>query len=246
MSDNCIKVGIVNYKNTLPLLFGLEKMEKQGKIELVKDYPSKIASLLQSNTIDIGLIPVASIPTLKNPKIISNFCIGTHNKVASVCLFSQVPITAIKNVYLDYQSNTSVQLVKILFKHYWQQEVNFLPAPPNFIELVQNDTAAVIIGDRAFEQLPNFLFVYDLAEAWHLHTGLDFVFAAWVSCTPLPEKFIEDFNAFNEEGLQYLPEIARNAHYPHYNLEHYFTHNIKYKWDDALKGGFEHFKNLNL
>ncbi|HNK30623.1 MAG TPA: hypothetical protein PKG65_16940, partial [Ferruginibacter sp.] len=105
-----IKVGAVSYLNTKPLIYGFEQGLMKDEVELLIDYPSKIASLLQTNQVDIGLVPVAIIPTLEEHHIISDYCIGCDGEVASVCLFSEVPLAEVSTILLDYQSRTSVAL----------------------------------------------------------------------------------------------------------------------------------------
>jgi chorismate dehydratase len=228
---SAIKVGIVNYLNTKPLLFGLEQLERKGIIELVKKYPSAIADDLKAGMVDIALIPIAEYPNIPNGKIIGTHCISSRETVASVCLFSHVPIEEIETILLDYQSRTSVQLIQILCKEYWKKEIEFLPATENYISKIEDTTAALIIGDRAFEQLHNFEYVYDLAEAWHTYTTLPFVFALWISNTTLSEEFIEAFEQANEEGMQYLDTIAKEQHYTFYDLKDYYTNRICYNID---------------
>ncbi|HSB92790.1 MAG TPA: MqnA/MqnD/SBP family protein, partial [Flavitalea sp.] len=115
-----IKVGIVNYLNTLPLLSGIERSPVMSEIELVKDYPSKIAASLMDGSIDIGLVPVAIIPNLTDWYINTDYCIGCDGAVASVCIFSDVPLEEADSVLLDYQSRTSVQLATLLLKEYYK------------------------------------------------------------------------------------------------------------------------------
>ena len=103
-----IRVGIVNYLNTKPLIYGLEKPPISNQIELVGDYPARVAEMLLKGEIDVGLIPVAVIPRLPSYHIVGNYCIGTEGEIASVALFSEVPMQEIEQVYLDYQSKTSV------------------------------------------------------------------------------------------------------------------------------------------
>ena len=91
-----IRIGAVSYLNTKPLIYGLEQGMMKDEIELVVDYPSRIASQLINNEIDAGLVPVAIIPHLKEYYIISDYCIGCDGEVASVCLFSEVPIQQVK------------------------------------------------------------------------------------------------------------------------------------------------------
>ena len=113
-----MRVGAVSYLNTKPLLYGLQHHAISESIELIEDYPANLARALEENTIDIGLVPVAVIPKLPEAHIISNYCIGATGPVASVSIFSQVPMESITSVYLDYQSKTSVNLARILLKNY--------------------------------------------------------------------------------------------------------------------------------
>jgi chorismate dehydratase len=241
-----IRVGAVSYLNTKPLLYGLQHHAISESIELIEDYPANLARALEENTIDIGLVPVAVIPKLPEAHIISNYCIGAASPVASVCIFSQVPMESITSVYLDYQSKTSVNLARILLKNYWKQDVLLLEAPSNFMDLIDGSTAAVIIGDRALEKYNSYAYRYDLAEAWINYTGKPFVFATWVANKPIDEVFIANFNEANEIGLKNIDTVVEQLSHKNnsYDLHTYFTKNISYTLDAAKKEGMAQFLSL--
>jgi chorismate dehydratase len=241
-----IRVGAVSYLNTKPLLYGLQQHSVYNNIELIEDYPANLAKSLKDNTIDIGLVPVAVIPALAAPYIISDYCIGATGPVASVCIFSQVPMESITSVYLDYQSKTSVNLARILLKNYWKQDVLLLEAPSNFMDLIDDTTAAVIIGDRALEKYNSYAYRYDLAEAWINYTGKPFVFATWVANKPIDEVFIANFNKANGLGLNNIDTVVEQLshNYSSYDLHAYFTKNISYNLDAAKKEGMAQFLSL--
>ena len=244
--DKKWRIGAVSYLNTRPLLLGMEQSPFSDSIHLVKSYPAQIAQALLDDTIDIGLVPVAIMPLLKNPQVISKYVIGTEGKVASVALFSQASIDQIQKVYLDYQSRTSVALAKILFKQYWNKEVEFLIATEGYINEISGTTAGVIIGDRALTSLNRFEHIYDLGLAWKTYTGLPFVFAAWVANKPIPAEFIEAFDAANGYGLNHLDEVISliPANEQEYDLYKYYTENISYKLTPEKKKGLELFLEL--
>ncbi|MGH2645446.1 MAG: menaquinone biosynthetic enzyme MqnA/MqnD family protein, partial [Chitinophagaceae bacterium] len=194
MENGKIKVAAVSYLNTKPLLYGLQHLPVHYEIKLSLDYPSKIGKQLIDNEVDIGLIPVALIPKLSEYHIISNYCIGAIGPVASVCMFSEVPIEEITCVYLDSQSKSSVALARFLLKNYWKIRPVFLRAEPGYENNIKDSVAGVIIGDRALKKRQECKYVYDLADAWVKHTGLPMVFAAWISNKELPKDFIERFN----------------------------------------------------
>ena len=237
------RIGAVSYLNTLPFLLGIEQSDIMQRIELVKDYPAKIAQDLIEGTIDIGLVPVAIIPHLQEAYLVSDYCIGAEGPVASVSIFSQVPMEEIKTVYLDYQSRTSIQLAQILLKHYWKQEVEFIPASEGYIENINGTTAGVIIGDRALAAIPRFAYSFDLAAAWITHTGLPFVFATWVANKPIPAEFMKQFDLANSYGLAHLQEVIEKvpANETGYDLHKYYNQNISYQFTAEKKAGMELF-----
>ena len=230
-----IRVGAVSYLNTKPLLYGLENSSLDGQMELVYDYPARIASMLQENSIDVGLVPVITIPSLKESHIISDYCIGASQPVASVCLFSDVPLNEIKEVLVDYQSRTSAALLKVLLKHHWKISPKLIDTKTGYQEQIKGTTAGLIIGDRALQHRSQSTYIYDLAEAWQQMTGLPFVFAAWVSNKKLPEDFNSAFNMATSQGLSHLKEIAEKLSFPEYDMYHYYTENIDYKLDEKKK-----------
>jgi chorismate dehydratase len=234
---------VVSYFNTQPLLLGIEKADFLSKIELVKDYPAKIAQALIDGQIDIGLVPVAITPLLSNPHLVSDFCIGTKSKVASVAIFSKVPMEQITSIYLDYQSRTSVQLARILLKEFWKKDIQFLQAEEGYIQKIGETAAGVIIGDRALANLTEFEYVYDLGEAWMTHTGLPFVFAAWMSNQPIPEDFKTLFNNANAYGVAHIAEVLDQlpARTHGYDMETYYTKNIEYRLTDTMQQGMQLF-----
>ena len=237
-----IRVGIVNYLNTLPLLYGLQKPPIADLIELSGDYPAKVAEMLKKGEIDVGLIPVAVIPELPSYHIVGSHCIGTEGEIASVALFSEVPMNEIKKVYLDYQSRTSVALLKFLMKEYWGISPEIVPATgEDYRKEIKGTTGGLVIGDRALEQRKVSTFIYDLGSEWRKITGLPFVFAAWVSIKPLEEGFIEIFDKANGEGLNHIDEIVQEIAYDLYDLKKYYKLHLNYKLDQTKQMGMQHF-----
>ena len=213
-------------------------------IELLLEYPAELARQLKEGSIDMALLPVAAMPDIEGARIVSEYVIGADKAVASVCIFSHVPMEEIETVYLDYQSRTSVRLAQLLIKHYWKRQVVYKPATEQYIEYINGNSAGVIIGDRALKQLTNFQYVYDLAEAWQAHTGLPFVFAAWVANKDLPEDFLQAFNEANAQGLSNIDAVVAENSFPYYDLKKYFTENVSYYLDEQKRKGLELFLRM--
>ncbi len=236
-----LRVGVVSYLNTKPFLYGIKQWGLIAHIELIEAYPSKIAAMLQNNELDLGLLPVAVIPAIPNAKIITDYCIGAVGEVASVAIFSEVPMHQIQTVILDYQSRTSINLAKLLLRHFWKQPVTFIPAAQDFQNQIKGTTAAVVIGDRALEQRKVSAYCYDLATAWIEYTQLPFVFAAWVANKDLGQAFEDAFNQAIAFGLEHIEEVVAENPYSFYDLKEYYTKNISYQLDSAKRKGMELF-----
>ncbi len=212
-----------------------------GQLELIYDYPAKIATMLLNDEVDIGLIPVAAIPELKEYYIISDYCIGASQAVASVCLFSDVPLHAITEIHVDHQSRTSAELLKILLKEYWHINPILKDTTAGYQELIKGTVAGLIIGDRALKQRKKSTYIYDLAEAWQQMTGLPFLFAAWVANKKLPQSFTRSFNETTAQGLDHIAEIVSNNDFADYDLQVYYTKNIDYRLDDHKRKALDLF-----
>ncbi len=232
----------MNYLNTKPMLYGIKRHAVMNEIDLIEAYPSKVAQLLMDDEVDVALIPVAATMKMKEWHIVSDYGIACDGTVASVCIFSQKPLEEIDTVYLDYQSRTSVNLARILLKEYWKKDVKLIDAKgEDFRDQIKGTTAGVVIGDRALEQRLRSNYIYDLGEAWKAHTGLPFVFAAWISNKPLPESFKTQFNEANKLGLDHLQEVIEENQYAVYDLWHYYEENIDYLIDERKKEGMQLF-----
>ena len=239
-----LKISAVSYLNTIPFIHGLKQSELIKTIDLQLDYPSICADKLINGTVDLALVPVAVIPKLKEAYIISDYCIGANGSVDTVCLYSDVPIEEIESIALDYQSRTSVALLKILLNEYWQLNPELKKANVGFEENIKGNHAALVIGDRAFALNTKHAYIYDLSAIWKEMTGFPFVFAAWVANTKLPQDFIISFNKALEKGLSNIDKALalEGDSYPNCeNPEDYLNNKISYSLDSEKQKGMELF-----
>ena len=237
-----IRVGIVSYLNTRPLIYGLKLEPIASQIDLIEDNPARLAEMLRRDEIDLGLIPVAAIPDLDEWHLSGDFCIGTEGEAATVCLFSEVPLDQIQKVFLDYQSRTSVELLKWIMREYWGIHPQIVIATDeDYRKEINGTTAGLVIGDRAFEQRRLSTFFYDLGAEWRKITGQPFVFAAWISNKKLSDDFIRIFNKANAVGLNHIDEIVMSQHFDLYDLKKYYTLHLNYLLDERKKSAMDYF-----
>ena len=191
------------------------------------------------------VLQVASSPALPEYHIIGDHCIGTEGEIASVALFSEVPMEQIKKVWLDYQSRSSVALLKWLMKEYWGISPELVEATnEDYRKEIKGTTAGLVIGDRAFEQRKISTFIYDLGSEWRAITGLPFVFAAWVSIHPLPPEFIEEFDQANAIGLDHIDEIVATTDADLFDMKKYYNLHLSYMLDEGKRIAIEKFLEL--
>jgi chorismate dehydratase len=247
--DYPVKISAVSYLNTLPFHFGLENSyELKKKISLSKDIPSICADKLISGEVDIGLIPVAEISKIPSAKIISDYCIGAVGKVNTVLLLSDVKLTDIKRIFLDYQSRTSVNLLKIVAKQYWKIKPRFLQSTEGYEEQIKDTDAGLIIGDRAFQYMNQYKYIYDLSDEWMKYTGLPFVFAAWVANKKMEDNFLKIFNRALKFGLESIKKVSddyemKNPNF-YIDIFDYLKNDISFILDVEKKRGMNTFMRM--
>lgn len=236
-----IKISAISYLNTKPFVYGLFKSGLDKEVSLSFDIPSVCAQKVISGEVDLGLIPVAKIPEVPNGRILSEYCIGTHGTVKTVSLYGNTPLEAWDTVYLDFHSRTSAALAQLLLRDYWRHEVQFKPAFPGFIEQIGGATGGLVIGDRTIGL--DFAYHYDLGEAWLSHTGLPFVFAAWVSNKALPEAFVQRFEDALRLGLESIDQLLEliPAPHPSFSLRDYYERYISYTLDSPKREALARF-----
>lgn len=207
-----MRIVAVSYINTLPFLYGIQNSGFLKNYELELAVPSVCAEKLINGESNVGLIPVAGLPFIKDYQIITDYCIGAEKSVSTVLLLSNEPVEQLSKIYLDSDSLTSVNLVKILAKNHWKiNPIWESTKKASNIELKPNE-GLVAIGDKTFDILDNYKYCYDLATEWHKLTALPFVFAVWIRKGKCDENSIENLNLSLKFGVENIEAcIAKHA-----------------------------------
>lgn len=203
-----IRVGAVSYLNTKPLIYGLAA--HAPTVDLVLDFPSRLADRLAAGELDVALIP--SIEYFQDPayQIVSDACIGCRGPVWSVKLYFRKPPAEVATLALDLGSRTSAALARILLKQRYDVEPALLPLPLG--ESLRDSTAdaVLLIGDRAMQAQPGpFAAVWDLGDEWVRWSALPFVFAMWVARPGLDlGDLATTLATCRDDGLAHVETIA--------------------------------------
>jgi chorismate dehydratase len=192
-----LKLGQLDCINCIPFYHALEEGLIPLEAELVKGPPNRLNKLFLSGKLEAALI--SSIEYARNSEsclILPGLSISADGRAASIILFSKLPVTELegKSIYLTKSSATSEALLKVLFDHYYQVEVEFKTVPPDLDNMMKKADGALLIGDDAMAahqrvkdlKLP--YHVTDLGEAWKQFTGEKMVFALWVVQRSLAEN----------------------------------------------------------
>lgn len=232
-----MNIALVSYINTRPFLDGLEREFGEGEeVTLHLLPPSDCARALFDGQAELALIPVGSIPLGPKLDLLPSWCIGANGPVESVFIFSQKPIEAVEQVWLDRHSRSSNALAQILFAKHWNKEVRWLEPAIKHFDQIEDTTAGVVIGDEAIRIRDRFAYQYDLSEAWKALTGLPFAFAVW-ACLPgtLDEQTISRIESALGQGVAQRVETAHRWA-GHFGMteefaEHYLTDCIDFEFD---------------
>lgn len=241
------RLAASSYSNTAPLVWSFLYGTNRGKVEMILDNaPSRSAELLAGNRVDAALVPMICAQTIDGVRLIPDVCVGARDQVRSVCIVTDgKDLSDCKSVALDTSSKTSVVLTKIFFREFLGLEPEWRDAEPDINAMLATSDAALLIGDPALNprsKIPN-LKSFDLAEIWHQHTGLGFVFAMWMTRQNGCEI---DFAAARDEGLAHIDEIAANyaAVLGRDEMTRYLSETISYTVDESMSRGMELFFNL--
>ena len=204
-----IRIGAVGYLNARPLTWALDAQTDRWAIRY--DLPAVCSALLDEGDVDLGLVP--SIDFLQEPdyRLVPGVGIGSRGPIASVALFTRVPVERIQSIALDTSSRTSVTLIRVLCKHRFAITPEFVAHGPDLKTMVMAADASLLIGDPAFEadHLALRLRKIDLGEEWTAMTGLPFIYAAWTGRSgAVTSADVEALQRAQQVGVESVDAIA--------------------------------------
>ena len=227
-----LRIGAVGYLNARPLVEGLA--DDRGRFDVRFDVPSECARLLHGGLVDIGLIP--AIEYLRGDYAIApGMAIASEGEVASVALFTRVPIERVTTLALDTSSRTSAALTRVLCRERFGIAPVFVSHAPDLARMLARCDAALLIGDPALDADAAAAGAekIDLGAAWTAHTGLPFVWAVWAGRrASLSPDVVLALAAAKARGLDARDAIAdaaagghraraeRNRFYLHHNIQY--------------------------
>ncbi len=244
-----LRISVVQYLNTVPLVWGMLHGEQQCKYELAFTTPARCADAVRDGKADVGIIPSIEYQRIGGLRIVSGVSIASNSEVKSVLLLSNVPAENVRTVAADNSSRTSVALVRILLEKVYLRRVEMTSADPEPDEMLKRADAALLIGDHALAYRGPAPHVYDLAAEWRKFTGLPFVFAFWAGREDaVLGELGGDFRNSRDYGLAHIDQIAAECAPKHQmrpeEVKVYLTQNMDYNLNQNHRQGLSLFYKL--
>lgn len=219
-----LRIGRIPYANLFPIFYYLDQRHSRSDYRFIKGVPSRLNRMLREGKLDIS--PSSSIEYLKNKDkylILPCFSISSSGPIESILLFSTLPLEELggKTIAVSSESDTSVALLKIILKEFLSLKCRFRKVEFRSVKSgLLSFPALLLIGDGAMKEARkgSAAHVYDLAELWHKHTGLPFVFALWIvrretvaEKSELLNQLSSDLIKANKYARKNLPLIAKKS-----------------------------------
>jgi chorismate dehydratase len=235
-----LRISIVEYLNTAPLVWGFTEGPFEGRYDLSFTTPAQCAEALRRGQADVAIIPSIEYQRMENVVALPGMSVAAKKEVRSILVVAKKPIDRARRIALDASSRSSAALVRLLAKDHWGIEPEYVEAPPDAAAMLTEADAALLIGDPALrvalkmdylagkqpsgEQccqgdpkdmpVPGFetLFVYDVAYQWREMTGQPCVLAIWAGRREaVTPEVAADFLASKQYGMEHIEDIADAA-----------------------------------
>jgi chorismate dehydratase len=233
-----LRISIVQYLNTAPLVWGFTNGPLRGKYDLSFTVPAQCAEELRTGKADVAIIPAIEYQRIPDLAILPDMAIASKNQVRSLLIIAKRPIEQVKTFALDRSSRSTQTMTRILCAEKWKTAPRFFEAPPDLNAMLEQADAALLIGDPALriavgiekDSWPGaegqtlcqaaalgitgaeLLYVYDVVGEWRSLTGLPAVLAFWAARRDIAtHEVAADFLASRDFGLSRIPEICFDA-----------------------------------
>jgi chorismate dehydratase len=233
-----LRISIVQYLNTAPLVWGFTNGPLRGKYDLSFTVPSQCAEQLRTGQADVAIIPAIEYARIPDLVILPDMAIASKKQVRSLLIIAKKPVEQVKTFALDASSRSTQAMTRILSAEKWQIAPQFLEAPPDLSAMLQQADAALLIGDPALRisvgiesnswpgaegqticqaatlglKNAEMLYVYDVVAEWRSLTGLPAVLAVWAARRDTATSGVTaDFLASRDFGLARISEISFDA-----------------------------------
>ena len=253
-STDALRLGVVCFLNTIPLIDGLDRLDG---LDLRFTVPSLLIDELVGGAVDVALC--SSIDYQRSPvplTILPVGLLGCHGPTLTVRLYASRPIEACERIYCDTDSHTSVALLRIVLAEQYGLTPELVPydAREHVAENRPIDwpPAMLLIGDKVVTDSPpavRYPHQLDLGKAWHDLTGSPFVFAAWMARRDAPPERLRRAAAILDRQRRYnrmhlggiVARAAEARHWPKDLAADYLGTRLDFDFDESRREALDTF-----
>jgi chorismate dehydratase len=233
-----LRISIVQYLNTAPLVWGFTNGPFAGKYDLSFTVPSQCAEALSTGAADIAIIPAIEYQRIPGLVVLPDLAIASQNRVRSLLIVAKKPIEQVRSIALDRSSRSTQALTRILAEEHWKITPEFFETEPDMQVMLEKADAAMIIGDPALRisiaiekkstvspqgravcqaatlGIPGaeIFHIYDVVGEWRKFSSLPAVMAIWAARPEvITPEVLENFAASCNFGLTQIAAICLEA-----------------------------------
>jgi chorismate dehydratase len=233
-----LRISIVQYLNTAPLVWGFTNGPLAGKYDLSFTVPSQCAEALRTGAADIAIIPAIEYQRIPNLVVLPDLAIASQNRARSLLILAKKPIKQVCSIALDRSSRSTQALTRILAAEHWKISPDFFETEPDLSAMLERADAALLIGDPALRisiaiekksavspqgravcqaatlgiSGAEIFHVYDVVGEWRKFSSLPAVMAVWAARQEVvTTELLADFAVSRNFGLTQIPAICQEA-----------------------------------
>ena len=249
-----LRLGVVNFMNSTPLIHGLELNEG---IELIPKVPSELIALVEQGDVDFALS--SSIDYQQSScdvSVLPVSALSSNGETLTVKVCSRTPLEDINEVHCDIDSHTSVVLLQIILQKQFGSSVRVVPKDLRAMQSqpIELPDAMLMIGDKvvANDFSESHPYEADLGAAWKELTGLPFVFAVWLGQSQVQKNKVKQVAILIDRQLrcnkqrieQVVAHNAKSRGWEASLAQTYLVSHMDYSWTSEHEQSLELFYNF--
>jgi chorismate dehydratase len=246
-----LRLGVVRYLNTRPLIAGLESLHD---LRLRPEVPADLIGALERGEVDAALC--SSIDYQRSSRdlvLLPVGLLGCDGPTLTVQVFSRRPLDRIETLHADLDSHTSRALVQVVLAERFGIRPVMLDATRSAGD--PSMEAILQIGDKVVVDAPSladYPHRLDLGQAWKEATGLPFTFACWMAPRPQDDHarsrlatlaaILDHQRRRNAARLAWLARSEAGPRgWPEDEAERYLCRLLRFEWNASHRAGLELF-----
>ena len=208
--------------------------------------PYENAYLMNEGKLDVALIPITEYAR-HGGYVALDFGLASRKEIEGVMVFSNDPIEALDEIYVDEFSSIGYAMLRILLNDHWCVQPKLIRVRSNDLtSYIGERRGALMIGDLAINAKGRFKYKFDLSEAWHALTGLSFAYCIWAARPGVISRTqAQNLNDLFHKCVKARSFIAEDfvgrVDFSLDKIKQYITYTMAYYLDETFRAGINDF-----